>query len=190
MDDYYAYTPLLRLERPLALVGAPGAAVERTARAVNLLSGLPLVAVDRRVEHLLGRSVELVQLESGSTPRTETEAGVLREAVAARTKPIVALTDVTYTDDALQALVETEMDVVLLHLDLADALERVAAEAVADRRKHYALTQAGRASPDEVRAALEVRLARYRHLARVVPVAGRAPLEVAQGLLADLGMVT
>lgn len=188
MDDYYGYAPLLTLDRPLVVCGLPGTAVGRTARAMNLLSGIPFVWVDRRVEHIVGMSVERLQGPDAHARRLEAERTVLDEALGQRIAPLVALSDATYDDVALAKRLEADADVLLLHLDLDAATERVFVDAARDVRKHWALTDGGQATRETVRARLAERDVRYRHLARVVLVGDRPPLAVAQQILDDLGL--
>lgn len=187
-DDYYSYRPLLQLDRPLTLVGIPGSEVGRTARAMNLMSGVPFVWLDRQVEHRLGRSVELVQREEGPAPRLIHERAVVDELLARGDKPIVAASDLTFSDPWLRERLEGHTDVVLLHVDVDTALALVERQAKDDARQHWALRQGGAASPATVRRALVEAERRVRHLSRVVLVRDRPPLAVAEDLLRSLGL--
>jgi shikimate kinase len=184
-DDYYSWKPTLRLTRPLVLCGVPGAGVGRTARAVNLLTGVPFVWLDRRVEHQLGRSVEVVQFREGHGPRVVIEREVLAEARASAEPPVVALSDVTYEDPALARLLEDTCEVVLLHVDVDTAVERILDAAARDERAHWALREGGAVDRGELRRRLVEHEQRYRHLARVVLVRDRSPLAVAEQLVAE-----
>lgn len=184
-DDYYSWKATLRLERPLVLCGVPGAGVGRTARAVNLLTGVPFVWIDRRVEHQLGKSVEVVQFREGSGPRLAIERDVIDEVRAFPERPVVALSDVTYEDLALARLLEDTCEVVLLHVDVDTAVERVLAAAAKDERAHWALREGGAVDRAELRRRIVEHEQRYRHLARVVLVRDRPPLAVAEQLVAE-----
>lgn len=185
--DYYGYAPLATLPRPLALCGLPGSDVGKTARAINLITGIPFVWIDRQVEHKLGRSVELVSLEQGLDPRFAAEREVLDEVLQARTPPLVALTDVTLTAPALRTLVADQMDVVQLHLTIDEAATRVVQQAAKDARAHYALRQAQRVEPAVIRPRLDRLAEPLKGLGRVVRVQGRSPLEVARQIAQELG---
>ncbi len=185
-DDYYGWRPTLTLERPVVLCGIPGTDVGRTARAVNLLTGVPLVWLDRVVEHRLGRSVEVVQVREGSAPRVSLEAQAMDAMLAKGEAPVVAASDATWSDHGLARRLEAACDVVLLHLDVASAALRIEAAAGQDPRAHYALREGGALGGVELRQALHIHEARYRHLARVVLVGERSPLDVATSLVAML----
>lgn len=186
-DDYYSYAPLHRLPRPVALVGLPGAEAGRTGRTMSLLSGIPFVWVDRHVEHALGRSVELVQREQGAEARLVEERTLMATVFTRRVPHLIALSDVTYTDPGLVAAIEAQADVVLLHLDVDSAVDRIWAQHAADPKQHWALLEAGRATRPAVRDRLLALERRTRHLSHVVLVGTRTPTEVAEQLLADLG---
>ena len=186
MDDYYSYRPLLRLPRPIALCGLPGVDVAQTARVLTMLTGLPLLSVDRRVEHLAGKAVELVQYREGVEARLGHERRVLAEALQAAPPPVIALSDVTLTDGELRRRVHAACDVWHLELDVEAALARVLAQHDEDRRRHFALTADGTIEAGELRAKLRFFLRLGREAARQIPVGARSPLEVGEVLAGEL----
>jgi shikimate kinase len=191
--DYYSYAPLHRLDRPLVLVGLPGADVGKTARAFNLLTGIPFVWVDRQVEHVLGRSVELVHLEEGAGARIAAEADVWARVFAARTPPVVAASDVSLDDPGVRADVAARTTPVLLDVDLDLAVSRIRSAGEADARAHVALRGAGPFDARAVRAALAPHalaieaLCALRPDVQRVPVGDDPPLTVAERVAASLG---
>lgn len=179
MDDYYSYKPLHRLSRPLAMCGLPGAHVGKTVRALNLLTGMPFIWLDRRVEHELGASVEVVQVKQGVGARLDIERRILEALGAERTPPLVALSDVTFTDLQVRTTLLETCDVVCLYLPAEESVARVKAESGADRRKHYALLH----ETDDLPARITQLAEGYARVARRVEIQGRTPMEVAQEVL-------
>ena len=52
-DNHLSFVP----EKPIALIGFPGAEVPRIARAISMSTGLPLIELDRWIEHESGKSI-------------------------------------------------------------------------------------------------------------------------------------
>ena len=120
--DYYDYTPLVIPERPVAVAGFPGSAVQRTARLLSILTGLPLTLLDRQVEHRAGMDLALLASSpGGERQRRVHEAELLRRALGMRTPPIVALGDSTLLDPGLRWLVTERARVVHLRTTLEEA---------------------------------------------------------------------
>jgi shikimate kinase len=183
MDDYYSYKPLLKLPRPLAICGLPGTKVGRTVRAMNLVSGVPFVWLDRRVEHELGASVELVHVRDGLEARLAVERRILATLGDERSPPYVALSQVTMSDPDLRTRVLQSCDVVVLDISIAEAELAVQQEAEADQRKHYALLRDVAESTDTLARRLERMATWYQGIVRRIPVARRAPMTVAQDVI-------
>lgn len=132
--DYYSYEPLVVPERPIALAGTPPARIDRTARLVSILTGLPLFLLDRAVEHRLGKGLRRVLLEDGEPARRDAEAALLDRPLAQRTPPVIALGSTTLLDEALRRKVLDRATVVYVPVDGdtsdLDALYRLLAHVV------------------------------------------------------------
>lgn len=115
--DYYSYRPLVIPEKPIALAGPLAAKINRTARLVSILTGLPLFLLDRAVEHRLGKDLRRVLLEDGETARRDAEAALLDRPLAQRTPPVIALGSTTLLDDTLRRKVLDRATVVYVAVD-------------------------------------------------------------------------
>jgi shikimate kinase len=81
---------LAALDRPLLLIGPPGAGVGSVAAALCSLTGWPLADLDRRVEHDAGRSLAaLLRAEGGRMARAR-EAAALARALQERPPAVIA----------------------------------------------------------------------------------------------------
>ena len=122
MSDYYSYAPLVRLQKPLLLCGLPGADVAMTARVATMLTGLQLVSVDRRVEHLASNAAELVEFREGREQRLALEEQVIAEALGRRSPPVIAASPVTLTSASLVDRL-AGANWLCLHMTVAEAME-------------------------------------------------------------------
>jgi len=132
--DYYSYKPLVIPERPIALAGPTAARINKTARLVSILTGLPLFLLDRGVEHQIGKDLRRVILEDGEDARRDTEAKLLERPLTQRTPPVIALGATTLLDEALRRRVLERATVVYVAVDGdtsdLDALYRLVAHVV------------------------------------------------------------
>ena len=81
-SHYYDPHPRFLLERPLVLLGHPGAGVSAVGRNLCGLTGLPFNPVGRLTEGTLGRSRARVALEDGIDFLREMEWKELERALA------------------------------------------------------------------------------------------------------------
>ena len=149
MDDYYSYKPTAQLERPLVLAGLPGVDVGKTARVVNMLTGVPLVWLDRRASHLLGRSIEIAPRQE----RIAAERDLLKTFLA-RTPPVIAASQLTLTDPLCRELLR---DCTRIHLAISieNSLERVQQRSAEDLRAFHFLREGRPFDPSALRPVLE-----------------------------------
>lgn len=184
MSDYYSYAPLVRLDTPLLLCGLPGADVAMTARVATMLTGLPLVSVDRRVEHLASNAAELVEFRQGRAQRLLFEAEVITEALGRRTPPVIAASPITLTSEDLVSRLSGARWL-CLHMSVDEALDSMRRQVADDRRRHYAL-RAGGPVDDSLRPELESLARVLGQAPEQLPVAGRTALEVGEDIAARL----
>jgi shikimate kinase len=188
--DYYDYTPLVIPERPIALAGFAGSAVQRTARLLSILTGLPLTLLDRQVEHRAGMDLwPLLASQGGERQRRVYEAELLRRALGAKTPPIVALGDTTLLDPGLRWLVGERARVVHLRTTLDEVCRELERSRIEEPSRHAHVTRGQPPDPAALRgphAELTVLLDRHAQVA--IDVAGRHPTVVARELLALLGL--
>ena len=181
--DYYGYGPLLRLDRPLALCGVPGADVGVTARVVTMFTGLPLVRLTHRVSHVLGQTHGRALLTLGEAAVAEVEADELAKALRGPGSPVISLTSHTLTDPQLRAEVLARCDLVHLRLDLQLALRRIREAAATDPRRHLAVRGGGDADDASVLARLRFLARLCRDAPRHVDIGDRMPIQVGREIV-------
>ena len=103
MTDYYAPHPRFTIERPLVLVGHPGAGVAAIARMVSGRTGLTFNDVPRAVESRAGRSCARILIEDGVETLRTLEAAALDQAVRRRPHGVVAVGSGALENDAVRA---------------------------------------------------------------------------------------
>lgn len=181
-EDYYSYKPRASLQRPLVLAGMPGSQVGMTGRVLTMLTGLKLVWVDRQAEHILGRSVEWIDVHAGRPQRLEAEAQVIDKALLERSPPVIATSAVTLTHPDLRRRLEAAGDFLHLRLDPEEAMRRIATESEADPRRYYAIRDGQPFDETWVRARLRFFDRLLRPIEDVVEIGQRMPLEVGREL--------
>lgn len=139
--DYYAYTPLVIPDRPVAVAGSTQARVQRTARLMSILTGLPLFLLDRAVEHRFGKDLRRVIVEDGVDAHHQAEGELLARPLAQRTPPIIALGTRTLLEPAVRQSVVSRAQVVYIRApgtdpELHEVLSAIAEVSVAKAGRH------------------------------------------------------
>ena len=119
MSNYYEHGPLVLLQRPVVLIGFLGVDQHSLGRDLAALSGLPLIEVDRWVEHAAGQSlVSLVQTQ-GIEALRQLEDRFLAQALTARPPGIIVLGDGALLKEVNLRQVLDKATLVYLKLSLA-----------------------------------------------------------------------
>ncbi len=185
--DYYSWAPRLTLPRPLVIAGLPGAQVSRTTRSVNMLSGLPFLRVDQRVEHVIGKSIELLHWEEGIDGRLEHERALWPALLSKPLSLVVASSRVTMSDPALRKLISEKADVLYLYLPVDEAVARILADHERSKKNHYSLMSESGFDEALLRQKLQEAQAWFDHIPSVLPVSGITYHEAADRVLKHLG---
>lgn len=122
--DYYGHGPLIDLDRPLCITGFMGARVEATAKSIAALAGVPVVELDREVEHRSGKSLSHLVLKEGEPRRRSLEFEALERAITGRPK-VIALGDGALLNAKAADLVATKATLVYLEWSLVDLASSV-----------------------------------------------------------------
>lgn len=186
-DDYYSYAPRVRLERPVALVGFPGAEAAQTARVATMLTGLGVVLLPHQVTHRVGTHHEGLLLAGRHDEVHAAERELLERAGRMRSPPVIALGPTTLDDDICRDWVRRSCRLVHLRQTLPEAVARISAQRKDDSRKHAHLV--GRGVTEEGLASLfALRTGLYERLAQdEIAVGNRTPLDLGRALIAQLG---
>ena len=119
LSNYYEPGPLVLLQRPVALIGFLGVDQHGLGRDLAALSGLPLIEVDRWIEHEAGQSLVALVQTQGIEALRQLEDRFLAQALAARPPGIVVLGDGALLKGANLRQVLAEATLVYLKLSLA-----------------------------------------------------------------------
>ena len=130
LSNYYEHGPLVLLQRPVVLIGFLGVDQHGLGRDLAALSGLPLVEVDRWIEHEAGQSlVSLVQTQ-GIEALRQLEDRFLAQALTSRPPGIVVLGDGALIKEANLRQVLDNATLVYLKLSLASTYWKLRHQAV------------------------------------------------------------
>ena len=119
MSNYYEHGPLVLLQRPVALIGFLGVDQHGLGRDLAALSGLPLVEVDRWIEHAAGQSLVALVQTQGVEALRQLEDRFLAQALTARPPGIIVLGDGALCKEANLRQVLDKATLVYLKLSLA-----------------------------------------------------------------------
>lgn len=136
MEGYYDYGPRVQLPRPLALIGFMGAGTHLTGHALASKLGLPLLPIDRHVEHEAGMSLSSLQVQRGDGARRALEHESIARAARERPSGIVVLGDGALLQRATLNLVCAQMDLIYIERPL-DALYDAVRQELADSPGRY-----------------------------------------------------
>jgi shikimate kinase len=185
LDPYYDHHPTHRLERPLALTGFFGAGVVEVAASLSQRTGLPVIDLDRWIEHDRGCGLSALVLREGEASLRDAERRLLRRAVAARPASILALGDGALMDPESLALVLRETDLVYLREDISALHGRLVAELDRGRTSLYPFVFWTPAEPEDLVPTFEARRLSYEAAEDVIDLGG-APGRAVGPLMARL----
>lgn len=125
MDGYYDPSPLVVLERPIALAGWIADDTRTVGFRLASLTGLRIADTDRAVEHHAGRSVWRLVAEDGEGAYRAWEERVLPGLLADRPHGLITLGDGVLTSRASRERVREQATLVLLEIDAAGCYWRL-----------------------------------------------------------------
>jgi len=121
LSAYYDHHPTLILERPVALIGFPGVEYPRVGHDLASLTGLPLIELDRWIEHQAGQSLWALLQERGPVFLRDMEARLLEKALAAQPCGLIILGDGTLIDRSSLEKVQEKAALVYFRVPLVSA---------------------------------------------------------------------
>ena len=119
LSNYYEHGPLVLLQRPIALIGFLGVDQHGLGRDLAALSGLPLIEVDRWIEHEAGQSLVALVLAQGIEALRQLEDRFLAQALVTRPPGIIVLGDGALLKETNLRQVLDKATLVYLKLSLA-----------------------------------------------------------------------
>lgn len=123
--DYYSYEPMMTLDRPVALAGFFGMELGVVAGVVSQRTGLPVIELDRWIEHEAGKSVSEIVLREGVNALKKRELPLLQRALKDTPPPLLVLGDSTLTDYDPRKLLMNHAHIIYFQAALPDLLARV-----------------------------------------------------------------
>jgi len=168
-------------ERPLVLIGAPGAQVGSVAAALCSLTGWSLADLDRRVEHDAGRSLAALLQSEGPRMIRAREAAALARALQERPPAVIAAGPFAFAhlDSRRQAATAAQI------VCLVRPLEALRAGLAAERARSPGALPG--IAPTEIAALHDALLAQLPAEAVKVDVGGAPPWAAARAVLGALG---
>lgn len=185
--DYYSYKPLIKPDRPLALVGLPAAHVGGTARLVSSFTGLPFFWLDRAVEHRAGASIDAIVVEKGDQVRREHERALLPPVLNKPTPHVIVISEATLGDATLAALVRQRTQLVLLRRTVDEVIATIQASHQKKATAYARLLLGRTPDPKALREELMRLEAGMTEAELVIDVAGLHPQRACQRVLDTLG---
>ena len=126
MDDYYSPHPTMVLKRPLAICGFWGARVPETAIRISCVTGIPVVDIERGLEHHLGMSLgEFVDINGPHRLLAEEEKYLPRMLPTGVLPPIVILRPQTMLSSRNRRLLLSRTETVYLNRSVDQLFSRI-----------------------------------------------------------------
>lgn len=184
MEGYYDPHPLLTLDRHVALAGLVTADTRRIGHQLASLTALPLIDLERRMEHEAGQSVWELVFQEGGREFRELERRCLARALLERPCGVLVLGDGTLLDESSRRSVAAATRLVALERDLPNCYWRLQTlQRERSQRCWHPFYPELLQSIDQVRPFYQERqptLAAARH---TIPLAGRSSYEVLRRLM-------
>ena len=130
LSNYYEHGPLVLLQRPIVLIGFLGVDQHGLGRDLAALSGLPLIEVDRWIEHEAGQSLFSLVQTQGIEALRQLEDRFLAQALTTRPSGIIVLGDGALLKETNLRQVLDKATLVYLKLSLASTYWKLRHQAV------------------------------------------------------------
>ena len=130
MSNYYEHGPLVLLQRPIVLIGFLGVDQHGLGRDLAALSGLPLIEVDRWIEHEAGQALFSLVQTQGIEALRQLEDRFLAQALTTRPSGIIVLGDGALLKETNLRQVLDKATLVYLKLSLASTYWKLRHQAV------------------------------------------------------------
>ena len=157
LSNYYEPGPLVLLQRPVALIGFLGVDQHGLGRDLASLSGLPLIEVDRWIEHEAGQSLVALVQTQGIEALRQLEDRFLAQALTTRPPGIIVLGDGALIKEANLRQVLAKATLVYLKLSLASTYWKLRHQALEPARRPHPLLLQPPESTEELRPLLAER---------------------------------
>ena len=122
---YYDPYPLVKLEKPLCLIGFMGCEVHSIVYFISSLTGLPFLELDKQIEHTVGMSLAQLYLEQGETRWRELESSYLKKALSMSPPRLICLGDGALLNPEHQQLCLSQSELIYLRRPQRSLLERI-----------------------------------------------------------------
>lgn len=189
-EGYYDYGPRVILQRPIGLVGFMGAGTPRIGHALACRLGLPLLQVDRLIEHDAGMGLSALQLRRGEPVRRQMEMEVMARAARERPAGVLVLGDGALLDAEAQRLASEQLQLVYVRRPVAVLRQAILQEIEAAPERYPEFALAGLADGSGVLdRLLEQREPGYRMAERVFDAERLHPQKVCDALVTQLGLL-
>jgi len=185
-SSYYDPHPTLYLERPMALVGHPGAGVAHVARAISGRTGLPFNDVPRIAEAMAGSSRARLQIESGIDALRSVEARALESALNRQPHGVIAFESPLLEYESCFEQTQRLAQTIYLRRPWPELLRRITAQCEAEPGSMPAFAVAVPPDSDALREHLAEAEARLERLETVFDADAEHASVIADKLIASL----
>ncbi len=185
-DPYYSTAPLLILDRPLALVGFMGTRIPQTAAAFSAMTGVPLLDLERLVEHRVGTALTRFVRTAGLDALHVAEEAVLRQQLHHSPPPVLALGPATLQHPASARLIRQHTTLVYIQRDVLEMYGNLLDELDSSSSRCWPLAGRRPGSVGDVQPALAQWRGDYETARHTLRGHGHSPTAVAGLLIALL----
>ncbi len=184
--SYYDPYPAFYLERPKVLVGPIGGGIALTAASASAMLGLPLIDIDRLVEHEFGADFRDVVREHGWRKWRNVEFQMLKRSMGQRPAGIIALGEGALEDERVRELVIEEAEGWYLARNVFDVFGRLQTVWETHYQRYPLFPELP--TMQELQTLISQRTENYRKMPHAEDVSGLHPHVVARKLVSDWGL--
>lgn len=183
MEGYYDHHATVALARPVTLIGFLDGLHRHMGHRLASRTGLPLIDVERWVEHQAGQSLWDLVHTQGETMLRQLERELLRKALASQPCGVVVLGDGALLHPANLEEVRAHSTLIYLRLDLANAYWRLRGWQQERGRMWHPFLPHPLESIDQLRPAYEQRRPGFEQAHHTLDLAGKNAEEILRQLL-------
>jgi shikimate kinase len=183
---YYDYHPTVSLRRPVVLTGFYGSAADGVGQMLTQRTGLPLIELDRWIEHEAGGTLASVALSRGEPTLRSLEGRLLVKALAERPPGVIVLGEGGLLDDKNLQRVKTSADLVVLTGTAAALVPRAEEERELHLERPWQFCGLPAVTEELVEKMLVPRRTAWARADMTLDVAGRSATSMAADVLAWL----
>ena len=185
-DPYYAHHSQQQLSCPLTVCSVLGGKCNAVAQSITALSGLPLVDVDRTLEHQFGTSLREACAKHGLHRVTDRKTEVIEKALTRAPFAVIGLGDITLVSPTASAILAKHTTTAYLEWHPLELRQAILEELERHPGRYPSVLPGTEVNYEAIRGFLLQGGVLFTAPSYRFKAAGREPYELAQDVLAKV----